>query len=109
MSLHNLYQRSVTPGRASLELLISKARQSSQVTPVGAGQVASVGARQLLTDGGRQGRFQGRGADANPSLEMSRAALQHHTRLMAMGTHPGKDIGSTAIEANQNVAGVALR
>ncbi len=59
MSFYNLYPRSVTPGRASLELLISKARQSSQVTPVGAGQVASVGARQLLTDGGRQGRFQG--------------------------------------------------
>jgi hypothetical protein len=59
MSFHYLYPRSVTRGRAWLELLIGKARQSSQMTPVGAGQVASVGARQLLTDGGRQGRFQG--------------------------------------------------
>src|ERR1700733_7676539 len=100
MSFHNLYPRSVTGGRASLELLIGKARQSSQMTPVGA--------RQLLTDGGRQGRFQGCGADANPSLEMARAALQHHTRLMAIGTHAGKDIGSGGIEVNQNVAGVAL-
>jgi hypothetical protein len=108
MSFHNLYPRSVTRGRASLELLIGKARQSSQVTPVGAGQVASVGARQLLTDGGRQGRFQGYGADPNPSLEMARAGLQHHTRLMAISTHAGKDIGSGVIEVNQNVAGVAL-
>src|SRR4029077_7453124 len=108
MSFHNLYPRSVTPGRASLELLIGKARQSSQVTPVGAGQAASVSARQLLTDGGRQGRFQGCGADANPSLEMARAALQHHTRLMAIGTHAGNDIGRGVIEVNQNVAGVAL-
>ena len=61
MSFHNLYPRSVTRGRASLELLIGKARQPSQVTRVGAGQVASVSARQLLTDGGRQGRFQGCG------------------------------------------------
>ena len=62
----------------------------------------------MLTDGGRQGRFQGYGADANPSLEMARAALQHHTRLMAIRTHAGKDIGSGVIEVNQNVAGVAL-
>jgi hypothetical protein len=108
MSFDNLYPRSVTPGCPSLELLIGKARQSSQVTPVGAGQVASVSARQLLTDGGRQGRFQGCGADANPSLEMPRATLQHHTRLMAIGTHAGKDIGSGVIEVNQNVAGIAL-
>ena len=108
MSFHNLYPRSVAPGRASLELLIGKARQSSQVTPVGAGQVASVGVRQLLTDGGRQGRLQGCGADANPNLEMARAALQHHTRLMAIGTHAGNDIGSGVIEVNQNVTGVAL-
>jgi hypothetical protein len=59
MSFHNLYPRSVTRGRASLELLIGEPRQSSPVTPVGAGQVASVGARQLLTHGGRQGRFLG--------------------------------------------------
>ena len=48
MSLNNLYPRSVTGGRASLELVIGEARQSSQVTPVGAGQVASVGCANCL-------------------------------------------------------------
>src|ERR1022692_4624799 len=76
MSFHNLYPRSVTTGCASLELLIGKARQSSQMTSVGAGQVTSVGARQLLTDSGRHAKFQGCGADANPNLQMARAALQ---------------------------------
>ena len=108
MSFHNLYPRSVTTGRASLELLIGKARQSSQMTSVGAGQVTSVGVRQLLTDGGRHGRFQWCGADANPNLQMARAALKHHTRLMAIGSHEWKDVGSRVIEVNENVAGIAL-
>jgi hypothetical protein len=108
MSLNNLYPRSVTGGRASLELVIGEARQSSQVTPVGAGQVASVGVRQLLTDSRRHGRFQGCGTDANPSLQMAWAALEHHRRLMAIGSHELKDIGSGVIEVDQNVAGVAL-
>ena len=108
MSFHNLYPRSVTAGRASLELLIGEARQSSQVTPVGAGQVASVGVRQMFTDSRRHGRFQWCRADANPSLEMARAALKHHTRLMAIGLHELKGIGSGVIEVDQNVASVAL-
>jgi hypothetical protein len=108
MSFNNLYPRSITGGHASLQLLIGEARQSSQVTPVGAGQVASVGVRQLLTDGGRQGRFQWCGADANPSLEMARAALEHHTRLMAIGAHEGKNIGSGVIQVEENIAGVAM-
>ena len=52
--------------------------------------------------------LEGCGADANPNLEMARAALQHHTRLMAIGTHAGNDISSDVIEVNQNVASVAL-
>jgi hypothetical protein len=39
---------------------------------------------------------------------MARAGLQHHTRLMAISTHAGKDIGRGVIEVNQNVAGVVL-
>jgi hypothetical protein len=39
------------------------------------------------------GRLQGCSADMNPSLEMARAGLEHHTRLMAVGSHPGQHIG----------------
>jgi hypothetical protein len=107
MSFNNLYPRSVTVARTSLELLIGEARQSSQVTPVGAGQVASVGARQLLSNSGCDGRFQGCGADANPSLEMARAGLEQHTRLMTMGSHKRQHIGSGVIQVEENIASVA--
>jgi hypothetical protein len=39
---------------------------------------------------------------------MARATLKHHTRLMAIGSHEGKDMGSGVIEVNHNVAGVVL-
>src|ERR1700730_4270353 len=107
-SFNNLYPRSVTGGGASLELVIGEARQSSQVTPVGAGQVASVSVRQLFTDDRGYGRFQGRGANANPSLEMARAGLEHHTRFMAMGSHEGNNIGSGVIQVEENIAGIAM-
>ncbi len=74
----NLYPRSVTADRTSRELLVGEASQSSQVTPVGAGQVATISMSQLFAYGRRQGRFQRCGADANPSLEMARAGPEHH-------------------------------
>lgn len=108
MSFHNLYPRSITGDRASLALLIGEACQSSQMTPVGAGQVASVGACQLLTNSSGHDRLQGCAANANPSLEMARAALEHDTRFMAIGSHELQDIVSGVIEIEENVAGVIL-
>lgn len=100
--------RSRTRGSATCEFLIREARQSSQVTPIGAGQIASISVRQLLTDGGSYGGFQGSGADANPSLKMARARLQHYTRLMAIASHERKNLGSGMIQVEENIAGVAI-
>jgi len=100
--------RSRTESRTSFKLLISEARQSSHVAPVGTGEVASVGLSQLLTDDRGYGRLQGSGADMNPSLEMARAGLEHHTRLMAMGSHSGQHIGRGMIQVKENIAGVAI-
>jgi hypothetical protein len=100
--------RSKTPGSTACEFLIPEARQSSQVTPVGAGQIASISLRQLFTDGSRYGRFQGSGADANPSLKMARASLQDHTRLMAIASHESEHLGSGMIQVEENIAGVAM-
>ena len=107
-SFNNLYPRSLTRGRASLELLVGKARQSAQVTGAGASQVAAVSVSQVLTDSRRHDRFQGCGADANPSLEMARAGLEHHTWLMAISAHAGKDMGSGVIQIEENIAGIAM-
>jgi hypothetical protein len=54
------------------------------------------------------GRFQGRGADANPSLEMARAGLEHHARLMAIGPHKRQHISSGVIQIEENIAGIAM-
>lgn len=100
--------RSRTRRSTACEFLIREARQSSQVTPIGAGQIASIHVSQLLTDGGGYGRFQGSGAEANPSLQMARARLQDHTRLMAMAAHERKNRGSGVIQVQKNIAGVAM-
>jgi hypothetical protein len=100
--------RSKTRGCTVCEFLIREARQSSQVTPIGAGQIASISVSQLLTDGGGYGRFQGSGANANPSLQMARASLQHHTRLMAIASHERKKLGSGVIQVEENIAGIAM-
>jgi hypothetical protein len=98
--------RSRTGG--STAFLISEACQSSQVAPVGAGQVASVGVSQLFTDDRGYARLQGRDADANPSLEMARASLEHHARLVATSSHKRQHIGSGVIQVEENIAGVAI-
>jgi len=101
------------PGReagscAIEKLLIGEARQSSQVTPVGAGQIATVGVSQLLADEGGQGGFQRCGTDTNPSLEVARAGAKQDTRLMTIGAHARDNIGSGAIQVEQNIASIAM-
>ena len=100
--------RSRTGSYTAFKLLIGEARQSPQVAPVGTGQIASVDVSQLFTDDRGYGRLQGCSADMNPSLEMARAGLEHHTRLMAVGSHPGQHIGRGVIQVEENIAGVAI-
>jgi len=100
--------RSRTGGNTACEFLIGEARQPSQVTPVGAGQITTIRVGQLLTDERRYGWFQRSAAEANPSLKMTRTRLQHHTRLMAIGSHERKNLGSSVIQVEENIAGVAM-
>lgn len=100
--------RSRTGSGTAFKLLIGEARQSPHVAPVGTGQIASVGMSQLFTDDRGYSRLQGGSADMNPSLEMARAGLEHHTRLMAMGSHLGQHIGRGVIQVEENIAGVAI-
>ena len=78
------HPRGVTAGCASCGLLISESSEPSQVTPVGARPIATVEVCQLSAGRSRDGRLQRRGAEANPSLQMAGAGLQHHTRVMSM-------------------------
>jgi len=100
--------RSRSEGSTAFELLIPEAGQSSQMAPVGAGPIASVGVSQLFTDRRGEGRCQRCEADANPSLQMARAGLEYHTRLMALGSHPRQHIGRGVIQVEENIAGVTI-
>jgi len=82
-SFNNLYPRSLTRGRASLELLVGKARQSAQVTGAGASQVAAVSVSQVLTDS--RGHDMGSGVI---QIEENIAGIYvrcHHSRIDLWG------------------------
>ena len=108
VSLEDFDPRERTGSRPAFELLISKAGQSSQVTPVGAGPVATVSVGQLSADKRGYNRFQRSGADTNPSLEVPRAGLKHHTRLMPISSHPRQHITGGLIQVQKNIAGVVI-
>ena len=107
-SLEDFDPRSRTGSSTTFQLLIGKTGQSSQVAPVGAGPIASVSVSQLSADKRGYNRFQGSGADTNPSLEVPWAGLKHHTRLMPMGSHPRQNPGGGLIQVQQNIASVAI-
>src|SRR5215472_10472297 len=87
LRLHQLHPGGVSVALSPEELLIGEPGQPSQMTPVGTGQVAAIGMGQLSGDAGGYGRLQANRTDVNPSLEMAGAGLEHHARLMTIGTH----------------------
>ena len=98
------HPRSVTFRCASCGLLIGEPGELSQVTPVGADQIASIQARQVLAGSGRQRRCQRSSAEADPSLQMTGAGLQHYTRVMPIGVHGLDDHRIGTIQIDQNIA-----
>lgn len=101
------HPRSIAAG-TPLRLLVGEAGQPAQMTPVGTRRVAIIHTGQISANRSCQGRFQGRGADANPGLEMSLAGLHHDTRVMSVGAHEihGRRIGT--IQIDQNIASVLV-
>ena len=88
--------------------LVSEPGQPSQMTPVGAGPVAPVSVGQLPGDRGGQGRLQAASTDLNPSLEMTRAGLEHHARLMPVDSHSFERGGIGVVQIQQDIAGVPV-
>ncbi len=102
------HPRGVAVGRASCRLLIGESREPSQVTPVGAGPIATIEVCQMPAGRGRQGRFQRRGTEANPSLQMAGAGLYHQTGVMPVGTHEVHGRGIGTIQIDQDIACVLV-
>lgn len=78
------------------------------MAPVRAGQIATIRTRQLLARRDRHRRFQRTGAEADPSLQMAGAGLQHHTRSMPIGTHALHHRRFGSIEVDENVTRVLV-
>jgi hypothetical protein len=92
----------LTPAR----LLIGEPGQSSQMTPVGAGQVAAIDMGQLSGDDGGYRRFQADRTDLNPSLEVAGAGLEQHARLMTIGLHQFECGHVCVVQIQEDVPGV---
>ena len=108
LRLHQLHPGGVSVALTPKGLLIGEPGQPSQMTPVGTGQVAAIGMGQVSGDAGGYGRFQAERADLNPSLEMAGAGLEHHARLMSIGTHPLECGRVGVVQIQQDVPGVSV-
>jgi hypothetical protein len=108
LRLHQLHPGGVAVTLTPEGLLIGEPGQSSQMTPVGAGQVAAIEMGQLSGDEGGYGRFQADRTDLNPSLEMAGASLEHHARLMTIGTHQLERGRVGVVQIQQDVSGVSV-
>jgi hypothetical protein len=64
-SVQYLDPGSLTAAVAALRLLIGKASQAAQVTPIGTGPIAAIALGQLLADGSSDRRWQRCGADVH--------------------------------------------
>ncbi|HEV2581171.1 MAG TPA: hypothetical protein VGT44_10005 [Ktedonobacteraceae bacterium] len=89
-------------------LLVGEAGESAQVTPVGAGRIATISRRQELAGGAGQRRFQRRGAETNPGLQMSGAGLQDHAGVMSVGVHGGDGRRPCVIQIDKDVASILV-
>lgn len=98
------HPRSISVRGSSCGLLIGEPGEPSQVPPVRTGQITSVKARQVLAGGGRHRWFQRRSAESNPGLQTARTALQHHTRIMPVGTHDLHDHWINTIQVDEDIA-----
>ncbi|HVN83113.1 MAG TPA: hypothetical protein VMW38_29285 [Terriglobia bacterium] len=108
LRLHDLHPGGVSVALTPEGFLISEPGQPSQMTPVGAGQVATIDKGQPSGDGGGYGRFQADRTDLNPGLEVAGAGLEHHARLMAIGTHQFECGRVGVVQIQQDVPGIPV-
>ena len=106
--MDEFHPRGVAVQGASRGFLIGESGEPSQVTPVGAGRIATIAARQVPAGRGRHSRFQRRGTEANPSLQMAGAGLHDHTRIMPVGAHAVDGRRIRMIQIDENIAGVLV-
>ncbi|HKE28361.1 MAG TPA: hypothetical protein VKB88_38695 [Bryobacteraceae bacterium] len=104
----DLHPRGVAARCAPRRLLVGETGEPTQVVPVGAGGIASISCRQQLASGASHRRFQRRGAETNPGLQMSGAGLQDDTGVMPVSAHGGDGSRPHVIQIDENVAGVLV-
>ena len=108
LGVYDLHPGGVTAQCTARGFLVGEAGEPSEVTPVGAGLIASIGQRQQLAGSGRHRWFQGRGAEANPGLQMVKTGLQNHTRIVSPSAHGGDRCRLRTIQIDENIACVLV-
>jgi hypothetical protein len=104
----DLHPRSVATAGTPHRFLVRETGESAQMTPVSAGPIAAVITGQLPGYGSCNAGFQDRAAYVNPSLHMVWTGLEYNAGMVPVVTHPVEDIGVSAIEIEQNIAGVLV-
>ena len=107
LRLHDLHPGGVSVALTPEGFLIGEPGQPSQMTPVGAGQVAAIDMGQLSGDDGGYRRFEADRTDLNPSLEVAGTGLEHHARLMTIGSHQFECGHVCVVQIQEDVPGVS--
>jgi hypothetical protein len=106
LRLHDLHPGGVSIALAPEGFLIGEPSQPSQMTPVSASQVAAIDMSQLSGDDGGYRRFQADRTDLNPSLEVAGTGLEHHARLMTIGSHQFECSHVCVVQIQEDVPGI---
>jgi len=98
----------VAVGQAPLWFAIGEAGQTAQVPPIDAGGISPVSTGQVAADSRRHGGLQRDGADPNPCLPATGAAVEYHTGFVPAAPHgfPHRRLGM--IQVDQDIARVAV-
>jgi len=101
------------PGSESVALpagrfSIREPGQSPQMTPISASQIPVIDASQASSDRAGNGRLERCDTDPNPGLQVARTSLEQDTGLVPMGAHFFHNGRITAIQIQEDVAGVVV-
>ena len=108
LSVQYLHPRRVTAPVAPLWFLIGETSQAAQMAPIGTGAVATVEVGQLFPDAAGNSRFDGRGTDLHPGLNIAGTGLEYYAGPVTCGPHGLDNCQAGVIQIDEDVSRIAL-
>ena len=106
--MHDLHPGTIAAAATPAQLLVGKAGESAQMTPIRTGAVATIQVCQMPAHCSSEGRGQRGGTDVHPSLPMAGAGLEHHTMFMTVRAHRRQHSRIGVVQIDQEVASVPV-